>query len=195
MGEPIFLSGPLAIESSEMPSFARPPGNVEVGNDHADRAGPGRRLRKNCVWLAANGHRDVVAAARTNAAHADDDRQLSLFGQLAQVVIDEIAARDCATGRVDSHDDANHIGVLPHAVDLLFGKAVFALHDCATHFDDRNLLGGELGQRVILLLRHIGRAEVAVVSAVHADADHHGDHECGQEPFAESAKNGRVSVE
>ena len=31
VGEPIFLSGPLAIESSEMPSFAKPPETSKCG--------------------------------------------------------------------------------------------------------------------------------------------------------------------
>ena len=98
-------------------------------------------------------------------------------------------------GELTRTHDADHIGIFAHAVDLLLGKAVFALHDRAADFDDRDLLRGELGQRMVLLLRHIGRAEVAVITAVQADDDHHGDHQRGQEPFAESAEDGRVVAE
>ena len=123
VGEPIFLSGPLAIESSEMPSFASPPETSKWGMITPIEPVQVVGSAKIVFWLAADGHRDVVAAARANAAHADDDRHLSFFDQLAQVVIDIIAAGDRAAGRIDSQHDADDHRVFAHAVDLLHRRS------------------------------------------------------------------------
>ena len=113
-------------------------GDVVMGNDHADRAGPGGRLGEDALGLVAHAHRHVVAAAGRDPAHADDHGNMGFLGQLAEVVEHVVAAGDRAAGRIDADHKRLQIAVLdvfPGMVDLLFEEP-FAAEDRAFDRED-----------------------------------------------------------
>src|SRR3954469_16418356 len=134
-----------------------------MGNDHADRSGPRRWLGEDRHWLVADRHRDVITATCAYATHAHDNGQLTFFHELAQMVINIIAAGNRAARRANSNHDADHFRVVADTLDLLHRKTIFALHDRAAHVDDRDLFSGKASQRMVLLLRHIRGTEVTVI--------------------------------
>src|SRR5262249_40041802 len=110
--------------------------------------------------------------------------QPAFFDQIAEMVVDIVAAGDGAAGRIDSKNDGDDRIVVANAVDLLHRETVLSFHNRAADFNNGDFFRGELGQRVILLLRGIGRAEVAVITAVEPDDEHDGHDEGGDQPFA-----------
>ena len=111
-------------------------------HDHADRAGPAGRLGENRVRLVADGHRDIVAAAGRDAAHADDDRNVSILDQLAKVMVDKIASGHAAAWGIDAEDHGLDVFVLHGGVDRAFDEAVLGLHDDALDGNDGDLVLG-----------------------------------------------------
>src|SRR5688572_27226380 len=111
-------------------------------NDNADRAGPSRGLGKDRIRLAAGGHCHVIAAAGTNATHADNQRYFAVLNQLPQMMINVVTASYRAARRVNSCDDGDNVRIVAHPVDLLLNEAVLLVVDCAADIDNGDLLAG-----------------------------------------------------
>ena len=121
-----------------------------MGDDDADRTRERRRLGEDHVVTAAVGHGHVVAAAGRDPAHAHHHGQVAARGELAEPVVDLVAATHGAAGRIDAEHDRLDALVLGDVVELGADEAV-APHDGAGEVHDRHLRRRRLGERVVLL--------------------------------------------
>ena len=85
---------------------------IELADEHADRAGDGRRQRVDLVRRDG----DVVTAGRGDVAHAHNDR-LSLLLGAHQLAPDQVRGVAVSARRVDPHDDRLDGGVVGQPVD------------------------------------------------------------------------------
>ena len=123
--------------------FLQQVGDRVMRNDDANRTGPCGAFRENGVGHVAGGHRQIVAAAGRDAAHAHHERNFSAgalaFAEHFQMVIQIIAAGDGAAGGIDAHHHGFDIWVEPGMLDLPFGKTI-VVHDRPFNGDDGHLV-------------------------------------------------------
>ena len=109
-------------------------------HDHADRPGDTGRLGEDRVGLVPDGHRHVITAAGRDAPHADDDGDLLLFRQFAEVMVKVVAAADAAAGAIDAEDHGLDVLVFHGRVDRPLDEAVLAFLDDALDRQDDDLV-------------------------------------------------------
>ena len=87
--------------------------HVGLAVEDADRAGDGQRQREDLL----GGRRDVVAAARRDRAHRDDERLL--LGELLQLAPHHVRGHRRAAGALDAEHDGLDVVVVPERLDRL----------------------------------------------------------------------------
>ena len=117
--------------------------------------------------VAAGRHRNVIAATGANRTHADHQRDLPLGDQSAEVMIEIIAARDRAAGRVNSQHRRDDVLVIADSINLLLHER--PVEDGALDLDNGDLGIGMLIERMVFLLRPARLAEIATVAGGLAD--------------------------